>query len=165
MLRGEFCMVGLPGGGGNWAPPIGSGETAGPLTLGGGFGFTTGAGGATGVCTGASAGGGGTGKSPPDGAAGMEAGAGKETGKELGAGGGTRSAAPNGLGCPAGDSVSFVMDVIFPGASISLVAGTLAPMGATPFNLGKGNWLAVVLADPCAVGGGTMGRLPPALAD
>ncbi|MFM8934156.1 MAG: hypothetical protein ACKOS8_20005 [Gemmataceae bacterium] len=70
------------------------------------------------------------------------------TGTEVGAGGGTKSATPNGLGCGETASPSLAVETGVPGASISLAAGALAPMGATPFNLGKGNWLAVVLADP-----------------
>lgn len=74
MLSGEFWRLGLPGGGGNWLPPMGSGGIAGPDTFGWGFGFTDGEGGGTGTGTGAggavTGSGGGTSPGPPAGGAG-----------------------------------------------------------------------------------------------
>ena len=171
-------MVGLPGGGGNWLPPIGNGGTAGPLTLGAGFGLTTGKGGGTG--TGFEAGssppdtGGGRGKSVVGGIAGT--GDGPVTGKlggmtgmapfGVGGGGGSRSAAVVeswtafiGTGIETARAGALIFD------SISLAGCAASPIGTTPATLGNGNWLAVLKAEPWAVGGGVIGRAPPVLAD
>ena len=92
--------MGLPGGGGRvLPPPIGKDITAGPVTLGGGFGFTTGVGGLTGEKAGGISATAGTGNAPGVGGDAMAS----------GGGGGSRSLVVTGL-APSGTIGSGMAD-------------------------------------------------------